>query len=164
MIDFFHAYLDVKQNPGMYRQTELPDFCREVRFPYSSDLPCFFSMFEMNSRIWKGNDSKAFYCDIKASQMCAFRGIIFEACAISCAVKDLRTDYSFASRKRLIMQLHDCSVIPFRLFYPKRCSKRLATKSALSLERAVSVDFLCSICYNSDIERYCQLQWSWFRC
>ena len=63
------------------------------------------------------------------------------------------------------MQLHDCSVIPFRLFYPKRCSKRLATKSALSLERAVSVDFLCSICYNSDIERSYDgknMEWFWY--
>lgn len=124
----------------------------------------FLICYAFTFRIWKENDLKALWCDVKASQMCAFRGAIFEAYAISCAVKNLRTDYSFASRKRLIMQLHDCSVIPFRLFYPKRCSKRLATKSALSLERAVSVDFLCSICYNSDIERYCQLQWSWFRC
>ena len=43
--------------------------------------------------------------------------------------------------------------------------KRLATKSALSLERAVSVDFLCSICYNSDIERSYDgknMEWFWY--
>ena len=84
---------------------------------------------------------------------------------ISCAVKNLRTDYSLTSKKDCLCS---CGIdFSFLSIYFIRSNDQegAVAKKRPVLHSAVSVDFLCSICYNSDIERSYDgkhMEWFWY--